>query len=87
MDASKQPDGSYKEAKDFSIGDKLVDAVNREDASVVKVYPAVEEKTYNFEVKPYKNYIANNILVHNGGASKVSAVPGQLGLNEGDFLV
>tara|TARA_Y100000589_G_scaffold330345_1_gene379707 strand:- start:1430 stop:3163 length:1734 start_codon:yes stop_codon:yes gene_type:complete len=79
-----QPDGSYKEARHFCIGDKMIDAVNREDVTVTKISKAKEEKTYNFEVDPYKNYIANNILVHNGGASKVTTLDTPV---EGDLLV
>ena len=81
------PDGQFKEISSFEVGDELVDSVNKCNVTIISITEAPNQDTYNFAVTPHKNYIANDILVHNSGGSKVDAIPGPYNLNLGDTLV
>ena len=65
------PDGSVKEAKDFKIGDTLVNVTKKNVSIITSIKSAPAQPTYNFEVTPYENYVANDILVHNMAFQKL----------------
>jgi hypothetical protein len=81
------PDGQFKEISRFEVGDELVDSVHKCNVTIVSITEATNQDTYNFAVTPHKNYIANDILVHNSGGSKVDAINGPFGISTGDVLV
>ena len=80
------PSGDFKEARDFKVGDNLVN-IDRSVTTVTAINKSFKQNTYNFEVTPNKNYVANNMVVHNGSANKVIASEGLYAKSAGDILV
>ena len=77
------PDGTFKESKNFKVGEKLVDYKTHRSATITSIEQVEDQKTYNFEVDPFRNYVANNLVVHNGALGKVTAAEGPYGSNQG----
>ena len=65
------PDGSYKQACDFRVGDNLISYKDKKLVKIIGQDLIKPLPTYNFEVKTHHNYIANGIVVHNGGLTKL----------------
>ena len=67
-----RPDGSFKPAEEFKVGESLV--LHPETiVEITKIENVPAETVYNFEVAPQRSYIANNFVVHNGGLGKIDA--------------
>lgn len=65
------PDGSYKQACEFRVGDDLISYKDKKLVKIIGQDVINPLPTYNFEVKTHHNYIANGIVVHNGGLTKL----------------
>ena len=57
------------------MGDYLTNAKTRNLSQITNIRKRPPQPTYNFEVSPNENYIANDILVHNMAFQKMQYVP------------
>jgi hypothetical protein len=61
-----QETGKYKELKDFSVGENLIN-VDGNLTKIISIEFLRQGPVYNFIVSHVHSYIANSIRVHNGG--------------------
>lgn len=62
-------DGEFKFLNDINIGDNLT-SFNKKKLKIISKKYVGMEVVYNLEVEKYHTYIAENIFVHNGSASR-----------------